>query len=325
MPYLTRGFDSGESVVRQANTAQDIQYEPRIGRSLWADAARKIWRDPSAMICLGVIVLFAVLSIAAGFMYTDWKDKVDYDRVHEAPSSDYWMGTDEFGRSVMEKTILGAKLSMTVGFMANIIAIPLGMFIGAVAGYYGGWLDDIIVWFYTTLAAIPGLIRVIAISFAFQGVVLFEGTAMEMDFSGVTSIVLALSVSGWIGTCRLVRAETMKLRELDYVLAARASGRGGVPILLNHIIPNVMHLGIINFSLGFIGAIKAEVALTYLGLGVTGQPSWGKMINVAQMGLVVGRWWQITAASVAMFMIVLALNIFGDRLRDALDPKLRTT
>ena len=311
--------------MSQANTTQDIQYEPRIGRSLWADAVRKILRDPSAMICLGIIVLYAVLSIAAGFMYSDWSEEVNYDRVKEAPSRDYWMGTDGFGRSVVEKTILGAKLSMTVGFLANIIAIPLGMFLGAVAGYYGGWLDDIIVWFYTTLAAIPGLIRVIAISFVFQGTVLFAGTAMEMRFSGVTSIVLALSVSGWIGTCRLVRAETMKLRELDYVLASRAAGRGGVPILLNHIIPNVMHLGIINFSLGFIGAIKAEVALTYLGIGVMDQPSWGKMINEAQMGLVVGRWWQITAASVAMFILVLALNIFGDRLRDALDPKLRTT
>jgi len=312
--------------VSQAdNTTPSIDYEVRVGRSLWADAARKIGRDIPAMICLGVIVLYAVLAISAGFMYPDWSAQVDYERIHQAPSDEFWMGTDEFGRSVVEKTILGAKLSMTVGFMANIIAIPLGMFLGAVAGYYGGWLDDAIVWFYTTLASIPGLIRVIAISFAFQGVVLFEGTAMEMDFSGATSIVLALSISGWIGTCRLVRAETMKLRELDYVLASRAAGRGGVPILLYHIIPNVMHLGIINFSLGFIGAIKAEVALTYLGLGVTGQPSWGQMINVAEMGLVVGRWWQITAAAAAMFVLVLALNIFGDRLRDALDPKLRTT
>jgi len=310
--------------VSQAHTAQDVDYERRIGRSLWADAARKIRRDIPAMICLAVIVLFAALAIAAGYMYPDWSAKVDYDKVHQPPSSAYLMGTDEFGRSVMEKTILGAKLSMTIGFMANIIAIPLGMFLGAVAGYYGGFIDDLIVWLYTTLASIPGLIRVIAISFAFQGIVLFEGTAMEMNFSGATSIILALSVSGWIGTCRLVRAETMKLRELDYVLAARAAGRGGLPILFNHIIPNVVHLGIINFSLGFIGAIKAEVVLTYLGLGVTGQPSWGQMISAAQMGLVVGRWWQITAASVAMFIIVLALNIFGDRLRDALDPRLRT-
>lgn len=310
--------------MSQAHTAQDVDYERRIGRSLWADAARKIRRDIPAMICLAVIVLFAALAIAAGYMYPDWSAKVDYDKVHQPPSSAYLMGTDEFGRSVMEKTILGAKLSMTIGFMANIIAIPLGMFLGAVAGYYGGFIDDLIVWLYTTLASIPGLIRVIAISFAFQGIVLFEGTAMEMNFSGATSIILALSVSGWIGTCRLVRAETMKLRELDYVLAARAAGRGGLPILFNHIIPNVVHLGIINFSLGFIGAIKAEVVLTYLGLGVTGQPSWGQMISAAQMGLVVGRWWQITAASVAMFIIVLALNIFGDRLRDALDPRLRT-
>jgi len=305
------------------DTTQDVDCQPRIGRSLWADAVRKIGRDVPAMICLGVIVVFAVASITAAFVYSDWAKEVDYDRTNEAPSGEFLMGTDSFGRSVMEKTLLGAKLSMTVGFMANIIAIPVGMFIGAVAGYYGGWIDDVIVWLYTTLASIPGLIRVIAISFAFKDRVLFEDTWMQMEFTGAMSIVLALSISGWIGTCRLVRAETMKLRELDYVLASRAAGRGGVPILLNHIIPNVVHLGIINFSLGFIGAIKAEVTLTYLGLGVTGQPSWGKMISEAQMGLVVGQWWQITAASVAMFILVLSLNIFGDRLRDALDPKLR--
>ena len=121
-----------------------------------------------------------------------------------------------------------------------------------------------------------------------------------------------------------MRAETLKTRELDYVLAARASGRRGFPILLRHILPNVMHIGIINFSLGFVGAIAAEVTLSYLGLGIPGAPSWGQMISGAQMGLVVGRWWQITAAGGAMFVIVLALNIFGDRLRDAFDPRLRT-
>ena len=115
----------------------------------------------------------------------------------------------------------------------------------------------------------------------------------------------------------------MKVRELDYVLAARATGRGGLPILLRHVIPNVMHIGIINFSLGFVGCVGAEVALAYLGLGVPGLPSWGSMIDAAREEMVVGRWWQLTSAGVAMFFLVLALNIFGDRLRDALDPKLR--
>jgi ABC-type dipeptide/oligopeptide/nickel transport system permease subunit len=312
-------------VTQLEATTEAIEPQPRTGRSLWADAARRIYRDVPALICLGIIVAYAAVAIAVGFVYPDWADRYDYDHINEPPSRQYLLGTDEFGRSVVEKTILGAKVSMTVGFMANIIAIPLGILIGAAAGYHGGWLDDFIVWLFTTLSAVPGIIRVIAIKFAFQGVVLFADTPMELDLGGLPGIILALSITGWIGTCRLVRAETMKIRELDYVLAARAAGRGGLPILLRHVAPNVIHLGIINFSLGFIGAVKAEVALSYLGLGVSGVPSWGQMIQDAQMDLLVGRWWQITAAGAAMFLLVLALNIFGDRLRDALDPKLRTS
>ncbi len=303
---------------------QVVDADRRIGRSLWADAARRIWRDVPAMICMSIIILYAVVALFIGFLLPNWTDNVDYDNVHQSPSARHWLGTDEFGRDVLKKTLLGTQVSMTVGFLSNIIAIPLGMILGAVAGYYGGRTDDFIVWLFTTLAAIPGLILIIAIKFAFQGMIWFEGKPFELDFGGMSGVILALSITGWIGTCRLVRAETMKLRELDYVIAARASGRRGFAILLRHVIPNVTHLGIINFSLGFIGAVAAEVTLTYLGLGVVGRPSWGQMITDANMGLVVGRWWQITSAGTALFILVLALNIFGDRLRDALDPKLKT-
>ena len=139
----------------------------------------------------------------------------------------------------------------------------------------------------------------------------------------MAGVYLALGLTSWIGTCRLVRAETMKLKELDYVLAARATGRGNFAIMFHHILPNLVHIGIINFSLGFVGAISAEVILSFLNLGVQDMPSWGKMINEARMDLVVGRWWELSAAVVATFFIVLAWNIFGDRLRDALDPKLK--
>ncbi|HUU59818.1 MAG TPA: ABC transporter permease subunit, partial [Phycisphaerae bacterium] len=128
----------------------------------------------------------------------------------------------------------------------------------------------------------------------------------------------------WIGACRLVRAETMKIRELEYCLAARAAGRGRFAILLRHVLPNVSHIAIIRFSLGFVGAVQAEVILSYLELGVAvGQASWGTMITNAKMDIVAGRLWEPTAAVVAMFFLVLALNIFGDRLRDALDPRLK--
>ena len=175
----------------------------------------------------------------------------------------------------------------------------------------------------STLSAIPGIILLIAIKFAFHNVhIRFLG--LDVDLGGIHGLYVALGVTSWIGTCRLVRAEVMKIRELDYVLAARATGRNSMAILFRHAIPNVMHIGIINFSLGFVGAVQAEVILSYLGLGVAvGTPSWGTMIDSARTDLFAGRWWELTAAVTAMFILVLALNIFGDRLRDALDPRLK--
>lgn len=293
------------------------------GRSLWADAWRRLRRDPAALACLGVVVLYTVVAVLAPSVIRDWKTAYDYARRSVPPGNGFLLGSDAFGRSVLHKTLLGAHVSMTVGFMANIIAVPLGMFLGALAGYFGRRTDDLIVWFYTTLASIPGIILLIALKFAFEGKVLFAGTPLALDLSSMPGVYLALGITSWIGTCRLVRAEVMKLKELDYVMAARAAGRGDLAILLLHIMPNVLHIGIISFSLGFVGAISAEVILSFLNLGVQDLPSWGKMINEARMDLVVGRWWEFASAVLATFFIVLAWNVLGDRLRDALDPRLK--
>ena len=306
----------------------------RRGRSLWSDARRKLTRDKAAMVCFGVVVFYAVLALG-GFTYeriADWRDDDSIPRFAEMadpvnhdkpPSLESWrrlLGTDWEGKPVILKVILGAKVSMTIGFMVNIIAVPLGMILGAIAGYYGRWFDDIIVWLYTTLLSIPGIILLIAMKYAFTR----AGVVWGLDLAGMHGLYIALGVISWIGTCRYVRAEAMKIRELDYVTAARAAGRHSFSILLRHVMPNVMHLGIINFSLGFVGAITSEVILSYLGLGVpVGTPSWGSMISAARQQLLQGLWWELTGAVVAMFVIVLALNILGDRLRDALDPRLR--
>lgn len=297
--------------------------EQRIGRSLWADAALRIWRDKLAMTCLAIILIYAVIAIVAPLALPDWENKYNYNNIYAGTSSEYWLGTDFFGRSIMEKTLLGAHTSMTLAFLANIIAVPLGMLLGAIAGYYGGRIDDLIVWLYTTLASIPSIILLIAIKFALKDKALFEDTRYEIELDGMVGMVFALSVTSWIGMCRLTRAETMKLREMDYILAARACGRGSFSIMLNHIIPNLLHIGIICFSLGFVGVIKAEVILSYLNLGVPNMQSWGRMIDSARMDIVVDRWYEVGAAVVAMFIIVLAWSIFGDRLRDALDPRLK--
>jgi len=294
------------------------------GRSLWGDAFRRLRRDPAAVACFLVIGAYVALAVGAVYWYPDFLETQNYSERNLPPSADHWFGTDVFGRDVLAKTLLGARVSMTVGFMANAIAVPLGLALGVLGGYFGKWIDDLVVWLYTTLASIPGIILLIALKYAFQGIILFEGTFIELNLSGIHGLYIALGVLSWIGTCRIIRAETLKLKSLDYVTAARASGQGRVRILVRHIVPNLLHLAIINFTLGFVGAISAEVILSFLGLGVeVGTPSWGTMINAARLDLVVGRWWEAVAACAAMFVIVLALNIFGDRLRDALDPKLR--
>lgn len=293
------------------------------GRSLWSDAARRLRRDRVAVVCFAVICLYAVIAIVTPFAISNWSTDFDYDNINQPPSAQHWLGTDIFGRSVLKKTLLAAHTSMTVAFMANVIAVPLGMLLGAIAGYYGGWVDDVIVWLFTTLAAVPGIVRLIAIKFAFMGKVLFAGTMFEINLDGIAGLYIALGVMSWVGTCRLVRAETMKIRQLDYCLAAKSIGTGRFTTLIRHVLPNVSHIGIINFSLGFQGAIMAEVMLSYLNLGVKDAPSWGRMIDASKMDLVLGRWWELAAAVGAMFFIILAWNIFGDRLRDALDPKLR--
>jgi ABC-type dipeptide/oligopeptide/nickel transport system permease subunit len=317
---------------------------PTRGRSFWADARRRIFRDRSALLCLAVIVLYAVIALAAaayeavaagsGGRVPTFKEMADYSRINRPPTLEplkFWkahepgvtwrdvLGTDWAGKSVLVKTLFGAKVSMSVGLLANAIAIPLGILLGATAGFFGRWIDDLIVWMYSTLMSIPTIVLLIAIKFAFRGV-----TFLGLDLTGIHGVYIALGVVGWTGTCRLIRAEVMKIRELDYVSAARATGRREVAILLRHVLPNVVHIGIINFSLGFVGAVTAEVMLSYLGLGVeVGTASWGDMINGARMDLISGRWWELTSAVTALFFLVLALNILGDRLRDALDPRLK--
>ncbi len=301
------------------------------GRSLWSDAARRIGRDRVAALCLLVIGLYVLVAVGA-LVYEflaehyesipSFSETVNYTQSNRPPSADHWtlwLGTDWAGKSVLVKTLLGAKVSITVAFLSNIIAVPLGMVLGAVAGFYGKRIDAFIVWLFTTFSSIPGIILLIALKYAFKGIRLGP-----LDLSGIHGLYLALGMISWVSTCRLVRAEVFKIRELDYVQAARAIGVSNHKILFRHVLPNVSHLGIINFSLGFVGAITAEVILSYLGLGVAvGTPSWGSMINAARMDLFIGRWWELTSAVAAMFFLILALNLFGDRLRDALDPRLK--
>ena len=211
------------------------------------------------------------------------------------------------------------------------ISVLLGAFLGAIAGYFGGWVDHLIVWLYTTFSSIPGLVLLVVIAYAFTDLdVEIPFTSGGKGENGgvlikdsLLPVYIAFCATFWIGTCRVIRGETMKLRQLEYVQAARTSGFGSLYILIRHVLPNTAHLMLINFSLLLIGAIKSEVILSFLGLGVKSQPSWGIMIRDANTNSEVmnGFFWQIGTATAFMFVLVLAFNILSDALQDALDPK----
>lgn len=282
------------------------------GRSLWADAFRRLRREKVAMISLAVIILYLVMALlcATGVILTDY-DVTNNANAYQPPSAEHWMGTDLFGRDVLARAAHGTVTSLIVGFFGAALAVLIGTVFGAVAGYFGGVVDELIVWFYTTIDTIPYILLVVAFSFVVG--------------PGLSTLCLAIGLTSWIGHCRIVRSEFMKHREREYVQGAAALGAGNARRIFIHILPNTFHLVLINFSLGFVTAVKSEVILSYLGLGVKpGTPSWGMMISDAKLELAREVWWGLAAATFFMFFLVLAFTLFNDALRDALDPKLKS-
>ncbi len=222
------------------------------------------------------------------------------------------LGTDLQGRSIMFRALYSTKVAVQIGIISALFSVLLGTLLGAAAGYFGGWVDHLVIWLYSTFSSIPWIVLLMVLASAFRGGP-FDGTLIP--------VYAAFCMSFWISPCRVIRGEVMKLKELEYVQAASAMGFGKIQILLKHIIPNTAHLMFINFSLLFVGAIKAEVILSFLGLGVKGQPSWGVMISQAKAEVLNGFFWQIGAATFFMVILVLAFNILSDALQDAFDPK----
>ncbi len=220
------------------------------------------------------------------------------------------MGADKWGRDVLAKTIKGAETSILVGLAAASMAILIGASLGAVSGWYGGWIDDLTNWVYNVFHAIPSILLILAI-------------AAVLNTKGTVAVVLILGATGWTGTYRLMRGEYLKHRDRDYVRAADAIGASDTRRMFVHILPNVSHVILVQFSLLTVSCIKAEVILSFLGFGVpVDGVSWGTMLTEAQNDLLVGKWWQLLSATVAMSVFVTALSLLTDSLRDALDPKV---
>lgn len=220
-------------------------------------------------------------------------------------------GGDKWGRDVLKKTIKGSETSIFVGIAAAFVATLIGTLLGALAGYYGRWIDDALNWFYNVFSSVPYLLLILAV-------------AAVLQQKGMTTIILILGLTGWTGIFRLIRAEYLKHKGREYVQAADAIGASHGRKMFVHIFPNVSHVVLVQLSILTVGFIKAEVILSYLGFGVpVDVVSWGSMLNEAQNELILGKWWQLAAATAAMALLVTAFSLFTDALRDALDPKLK--
>jgi len=243
--------------------------------------------------------------------YKEWDEAAAKYRTTEVPRVETLpFGADRLGRDVLAKAVKGAQVSIFVGVLAALLATLIGTVLGAFGGFFGGKVGDLLEWVYNVFTSIPGILLI----FAFAAVA----------GRGVGSVVLILGLTGWTGIYRLVRAEFIKHSTRDYVRAAEAIGAGTMSRMFRHILPNVSHVALVQLSIHAVGFIKAEVILSYLGLGVgVDQVSWGTMLAEAQGELILGHWWQLAAATLFMAVFVTAFSLFTDALRDALDPKLR--
>ncbi len=272
----------------------------------------------SVKLCLAVLALYFAAAVYGEVQYrvavardvTPAYNAVNLEARYQPPSAEYWLGTDNLGRSVGLRLVQGARIAFHVGIMTSLIAIPLGVVLGLLGGYFGGKVDAAVVWLCATVASMPGLLFILAIS-------LVVG-------QGLLGIYLGIGLTTWVGVCRTIRAETMKHRQRAYVQAAKVLGYSDLRIMFRHILPNVAHIILIQFSIRFPSAVSTEVFISFLGIGVQGEPSWGVMINNARLRLWQGIWWEMTFTTLAIFVLVLVFNHLADYLRDRLDPALRS-
>lgn len=304
------------------------------------DTLKRLLRRKSALAACVLCLLYLGMAVfAEGYGIYCSANQIEpvYQRRHlnerfEPPSRRHWLGTDYLGRDVLLRAVFAAKTAVKVGVIASLISAAVGVTLGMLAGYYGGKMDDFAVWIYSTFASMPSLLFILAFALLVSKGFLYP--PLESLFAmlakglrtepGMLAVYLGIGLTGWVALCRVVRAETMKLRDRQYILAAKSLGQSDFRILTRHILPNLAHLIIVYFTMRFAFAVMTEVIVSYLGLGVQFEPSWGVMIADGQERLWRGIWWEVGGATAFMFVLVLALNLLGDALRDVLDPRLRT-
>ncbi|HEY8393889.1 MAG TPA: oligopeptide ABC transporter permease [Thermaerobacter sp.] len=275
----------------------------------WREAWRRFFRNPLAVAGLLVLLLFVGVAVAAPWIAPYPPEQIDLLNVDAPPSPQHPLGTDSIGRDIFSRLIYGSRVSLLVGFTVAAGAVVIGVVVGAIAGYFGGWVDTV-------------LMRIIDVMLSFP--VLFLNILVLAIFGGhFRYLILVLVLTSWMGVARLVRGQFLQLREMQYVEAARAIGTPAWEIMFNHLLRNSTAPIIVNATLMVGGAILAESALSFLGLGVQPpQTSWGQMLNNAQQYMLTNPMLAVYPGA-CIFLTVLAVNFVGDGLRDAFDPRHR--
>ncbi|HLN61977.1 MAG TPA: ABC transporter permease [Symbiobacteriaceae bacterium] len=280
------------------------------GRSPLVTAWRRLRRMPGPMIGLTIFSILVLMAIFAPLLAPH--DPIKDANVMNAfakPGKEFLFGADHAGRDVLSRLLYGARISLTVGLVVQAVSLTIGTTLGLLAGYYGGWLDDVISGITTVLQAFPGLLFAIAV--------------MAVLGPGLYNVFLALGLVGWPTVSRLVRGEVLALREREFVQGAKALGAKDIRILFKHLLPNCLGPMIVVVTLGIGGAILSEASLSFLGLGTQPPtPSWGAMLAAGRNNLWDAPWLTVYPG-LAIFLTILSLNLLGDGLRDALDPKLK--
>lgn len=267
----------------------------------------RLQRNRLAMTGGIIVLLLLLLSIFAPVLAPQNPNEINAWQVLSPPSWQHWFGTDELGRDVFSRVLFGARISLKVGLVAIGIAVLLGSVVGLVAGYYGGWVDTVLMRLVDIMLCFPAFFLILAII-----------TFLEPS---IWYIMAVIGLTGWMGVARLVRAETLIIREMDYITAARCSGASDVRIILRHILPNALSPVLVAATLGVAGAILTESALSFLGIGVQPPtPSWGNILTSGK-DYIEFAWWLSLFPGLAILVTVLAYNLLGEGIRDALDPR----
>lgn len=289
------------------------------------DFGRRFSRRRDGVVGATILGFFAVLAIAPDVIVGPLQTVVTATgRPLESPNVEHLLGTDTLGRSVVNLTVWGTRVSMLIGLLATVITIVIGAFIGIVSGYVGGWLDILLMRIADFFLVLPTFVLALILA-----PIMLDVIGVDAQFFGVRAtlvvIVVVIGLTSWASTARIVRSQALSLKERPFVDRARAVGAGSGHIMRRHILPNVITLLVANTVLTFAGAVLTETTLAFIGLGDPFQPSWGQILNSAQTagapGL--GAWWWIAAPAVCIILVVLSFTLLGNALDDVLNPKLR--